>query len=236
MLGPTNIFAVVEDPLRQVAEVVAVADIAADHLRHGVVAHDAMFVGDVDVGTERVGQHEEVPPLEQREMARVDLPGMRQHAERLVELEQVELDLILEQRRLAGHVRFEACLGLVALRARVAERAEPGQRDQRRGRRDDDEQPHHAADARPDQSATREGVICFPLNVRQRRAACRHRAAIYHRSGCISASCVGKQPLHALAWSRRAPALDALSIMGAPQAKSATCSEWPHLKRFAAVA
>ena len=82
-------------------------------------------------------------------MVGICLPGVGEEAQRLVHLEQVDLDLLREQCRLICLPGFDARLGLAALRARGTERAEPGQSDQHKGGGSDAGESHGLADAHP---------------------------------------------------------------------------------------
>lgn len=141
--------AVVEDPLRQGAEVIPVTDLAADPLRHGAVANGAAIVGDEYVGADLVQQHEVAAPGQQAEVVGIGLPGMGKDTQRLVRLEQFDPDLLLEQCRLARHAGLDARGGGGAFGERGADRAEPGECDQDHGGGDNADQPHGGADARP---------------------------------------------------------------------------------------
>ena len=88
VLGPTNILPSSKMPLGQRTEVVPVADVAADRLRHGAVANAAALVGDEQVRADLVQQHELVAPGQQAEMLGIGLPGMGEGRERLVDFEQ----------------------------------------------------------------------------------------------------------------------------------------------------
>ncbi len=123
--------------LQGVAEVVGVGDVGADGFRHRGLHDPAVVVGQQHVVAE-VGQGDgAVAPGVQVEVRRIGLPGADQDAQRLVQLEKLPVDLVLETDSLVGDTGENAGLRFLPLGLDGTVGAEPGDGDKAEGRQDD---------------------------------------------------------------------------------------------------
>ena len=129
--GPDEHLAIVEDAFGQGPKIIAIANKGADRLRHRAVAHCATFISDKNVEADGVELHKLVAPAQQMEIAGISFPGVSQHAQTLIDLHQVALQLVLEQQGLVVDVGGDTGFRLGALGSRGADSAEPGESDQR---------------------------------------------------------------------------------------------------------
>ncbi len=117
----------------------------------------------------------------------VRFPGTRENPQRLVDLQELALQLLLEQFRLVRHAGFDPGLRLGPLRVDGAERAEPGQCDQRHGGGDDAEQSGDLAAAPQVHRSATYGAARVLLKVRH-QAAGWSGGTIRRRKRCITFS------------------------------------------------
>ena len=132
--------------LQGVGKIVGAARVQTDRLGHGRLDDAAMFIGHQHVEADALQRHGLIVPGLEVEVLRIASPGDGQKPKGLIQCEKLAIDLGGKIRRIVLRAGCDAGFGLLALRGNGTQRAEPGQRDESRGGKQDQRRVQQLAD------------------------------------------------------------------------------------------